>query len=61
VANAPSAESGRLKDEAVANRRLGRLMCRYWWAGGAFDVKIERLVPPPGKARLHVTWARNDR
>ena len=27
-----SAESGRLKDEAVANRRLGRLMCQYWRA-----------------------------
>ena len=47
-----SAESGRLKDEAVANRRLGRLMCQYWRAGGAFDVKIERLSPPQGKARL---------
>jgi hypothetical protein len=56
-----SAESGRLKDEAVAIRRLGRLMCQYWRAGGAFDVKIERLGPPPGKARLRVTWARNDR
>ena len=49
-----SAESGRLKDEAVANRRLGRLMCQYWRAGGAFDVKIERLSPPQGKARLRV-------
>jgi transposase len=56
-----SAESGRLKDEAVANRRLGRLMCQYWRAGGAFDVKIERLSPPQGKARLRVAWIRNDR
>lgn len=56
-----SAESGRLKDEAVANRRLGRLLCQYWRAGGAFDVKIERLSPPQGKARLRVAWTRNGR
>jgi transposase len=56
-----SANSGRLKDEATANRRLGRLMCQYWRAAGAFDVKIEPLSPPQGKARLHVAWTRNDR
>jgi hypothetical protein len=38
-----SAESGRLKDEAVANRRLGRLMGQYWRAAEAFDVKVQRL------------------
>jgi transposase len=59
-----SAECGRLKDEATANRRLGRLMCQYWRAGGAFDVKIEPVrggSPLQGKARLRVTWTRNDR
>jgi transposase len=56
-----SAESGRLKDEAVANRRLGRLFGQYWRAAGAFDVKIERLSPPRGKQRLRVTWKRNGR
>jgi transposase len=56
-----SAESGRLKDEAMANRRLGRLMCQYWRAAGAFDVKVECLSPPQDKARLRVTWTRNDR
>jgi transposase len=56
-----SAESGRLKDEAVANRRLGRLFCQYWRAAGAFDVKIERISPPQGKQRLRVTWKRNRR
>ena len=56
-----SAESGRLKEEAVANRRLGRLMCQYWRAAGAFDVKIERLSPPQGKVRLRIAWTRNDR
>jgi transposase len=56
-----SAESGRLKDEAVANRRLGRLMGQYWRAAGAFDVKVQRLSPPQGKARLRVAWTRNSR
>jgi transposase len=54
-----SAESGRLKDESVANRRLGRLMQQYWRAAGGFEVKIERLSPPKGKQRLRVTWSRN--
>jgi len=56
-----SAASGRLKDEAVANRRLGRLCGQYWRAAGAFDVKIERLSPPQGKQRLRVRWKRNRR
>jgi transposase len=56
-----SAESGRLKDEAVANRRLGRLFGQYWRAAGAFQVNIERLSPPQGKQRLRVAWTRNRR
>jgi transposase len=56
-----SAESGRLKDAAVANRRLGRLMGQYWRAAGAFEVHIERLSPPQGKQRLRVTWTPNRR
>ncbi|MFH1268327.1 MAG: IS1634 family transposase [Planctomycetota bacterium] len=56
-----AAESGRLKDEAVANRRLGRLLGQYWRAAGAFEVKIQRLSPPEGKQRLRVTWRRNRR
>jgi len=56
-----SARSGRLKDEAVANRRLGRLFGQYWRAAGAFEVKIERLSPPRGKQRLRVSWKRNRR
>ena len=56
-----SAESGRLKDEAVANRRLGRLLGQYWRAAGAFEVKIQRLSPARGKQRLRVTWKRNRR
>ena len=56
-----SAESGRLKDPAVANRRLGRLLTKYWRAAGAFDVDIETLKPPQGKVRLKVSWRRNER
>jgi transposase len=56
-----AAKSGRLKDETVANRRLGRLMGQYWRAAGAFAVKIERLSPPQGKQRLRVVVTRNRR
>jgi transposase len=56
-----SAQSGRLKDPAVANQRLGRLKERYWRASGAFDVKIREAPEPTGKAKLTVTWKRNPR
>jgi transposase len=56
-----SAASGRLKEEAVANRRLGRLQAKNWRAAGAFDVTIETLKQPQGKARLHVRFRRNRR
>jgi len=56
-----AAECGRLKDAAVANRRLGRLQLQYWRAAGAFEVKIEPLCPPQGKQRLRVTWKHNRR
>jgi transposase len=56
-----SAAAGRLHDEAVANRRVGRLLAQYWRAAKAFDLKIERLSPPEGKARLRITWTRNAR
>jgi len=53
-----SIASGRLKDEAVAQRRLGRLQERFWRAAGAFDVKIGRLKRPKAKARLSISWKR---
>lgn len=56
-----SAESGRLRDPAVAHQRLGRLKERYWRASGAFDVKIREIPEPTGKAKLTVTWKRNPR
>ncbi len=54
------ADSGRLKDLAVANRRLGRLAQRNWRASGAFDVAIRRRRGR-GKARLKITWKRDTR
>jgi transposase len=52
------ADSGRLKDPAVANRRLGRLAQQYWRAAGAFNVSIKRRRGR-GKARLKVSWKRD--
>src|SRR3990172_3726867 len=56
-----SAASGRLKDLALAQRRLGRIQQRYWRGAGAFDVKITLLDPPSGKAKLAVQYTRNQR
>ena len=61
-----AATCGRLRDPAVANRRLGRLLQRYWRATGAFDVQVVLLPPaePPASGRkkkppcLAVTWTR---
>jgi transposase len=51
--------TGRLKDEGIANRRLGRLFEQNWRAAGAFTVRIERLPKPEGKAQLKITWGRD--
>ncbi|HKM56254.1 MAG TPA: IS1634 family transposase [Isosphaeraceae bacterium] len=51
--------TGHLRDEGLANRRLGRLLEKNWRAAGAFTVRIERLPQPVGKARLKITWERN--
>ncbi len=56
-----SAQSGRLKDPAVAHERLGRLKERYWRGSGAFDVKVREIPEPTGKAKLTITWKRNPR
>ena len=56
-----AAESGRLKDSAVAHQRLGRLKERYWRAASAFKVHITVIPKPTGKARLSITWSRNQR
>jgi transposase len=53
-----AAESGRLKDEATANQRLGRLKQQNWRASQAFDVTLKKLAEPRGKQRLEITWQR---
>lgn len=66
---AAAAVSGRLHDPAVANRRLGRLLQRYWRAAGAFQVTISVLPPSSEQTvprrrrrapRLAITWTRNN-
>jgi hypothetical protein len=56
-----AAECGRLPEAAVAHQRLGRLKERYWRAAGAFDVQITPLRAGTGRARLSVSWTRNER
>jgi transposase len=50
--------SGALRDEGLANRRLGRLLEKNWRASGAFVVRIEQLPEPVDKARLKISWTR---
>jgi transposase len=51
--------TGHLQDEGLANRRLGRLLEKNWRAAGAFDIRIEQLPQPVGKAGLKIVWERN--
>ncbi len=63
-----AAESGRLRDPAIANRRLGRLLQRYQRAAAAFEVKVAVLPAveaEPGKRKkkapcLVITWTRGE-
>jgi transposase len=55
---AAAAETGRLRDAALAHQRLGRLKERYARGVGAFDVRITPLPQPSGQARLSITWTR---
>lgn len=57
-----SAQSGRLKDVAVAQQRLGRLKQQYTRAASAFDVqisKVEPIDPQNKKVHIAVSWTRN--
>ena len=56
-----AAVAGRLKDEATAGERLGRLKEQNWRAARAFEVTIRRLAQPRGKQRLEITWRRETR
>jgi transposase len=56
-----AAEAGRLTDTGLAHLRLGRLMAQNWRASSAYEVKIDPIGEPTGKARLHVTWRKNPR
>ena len=56
-----AAVSGRLKDVAVANERLGRLKEKNWRALHAFDVTIKKLATPRGKQILEITWQPNEK
>lgn len=55
-----SAESGRLTDAGLAHERLGRLRERYWRAASAFKVGINSISQPTGKAKLKITWSRDE-
>jgi transposase len=54
-----SIASGRLKKEADAQRRLGRLLQKNSRAAKAFQVTIETLAAPEGKAHLRITWQKD--
>jgi transposase len=54
-------EAGRLKDEAAAGQRLGRLRQQNSRASQAFEVTIQKLAEPRGKQRLEITWQRQAR
>lgn len=59
-----AAESGRLRDPALANRRLGRLLQRHWRVAGAFQVTIAVVPADPErpknkKPRLAIRWTRD--
>ena len=56
-----AATAGRLKDEATAGQRLGRLKQQNWRASHAFDVTIKKLAEPRRKQRIEITWQRNAR
>jgi transposase len=56
-----AAQAGRLRDEGVAQRRVGRLQAQNQRGSGAFDVTIRKRPQPDGNAHLEITWTRNQR
>jgi transposase len=51
-----AAVAGRLKEEAEAGERLGRLKEKNWRASQAFEVSIKKLAEPRGRQRLEIAW-----
>lgn len=56
-----SVDSGRLKDIAETQRKLGRVQQRYWRAAGAYEVHIAPMQASIGKKRLSISWKLNER
>jgi transposase len=56
-----AAVAGRLRDEAAAGERLGRLKEQNWRASHAFEVSIKRLPQPRGKQHLEIAWQRQEK
>ena len=60
-----AAQSGRLKDVAVAQQRLGRLKQKYTRSAGAFDVQISKIEPQvsldakASRVQVQVSWTRS--
>jgi transposase len=54
-----AASSGRLRDPAIANRRLGRLLEKNWRAAKAFKVSVDKLPQPEGGMHLRISWERD--
>jgi len=52
-----SCQVGRLKDPAVAERRIGRLLGRNSRASGLFDIKV---IKEQEKDKLTVTWRKSE-
>ena len=56
-----TAAVGRLRDEAAAGERLGRLKEQNWRASQAFEVSIKKWAQPRGKQHLEITWKRQEK
>jgi transposase len=56
-----AAVAGRLRDEAAAGERLGRLKEQNWRASQAFEVSIKKLAQPRGKQHLEITWKQQEK
>lgn len=52
-----SCQKGRLKDSAVAERRIGRFLQRNSRASGLFDIKVDKSQKDE---TLSVTWSKSD-